>query len=57
MKSGINFRDASSNTIGHVFLVALTIILAALAALMFMNFHMPEFETPREIPVIFENLA
>ncbi|MBN1431952.1 MAG: hypothetical protein JW931_04190 [Methanomicrobiaceae archaeon] len=54
MKSGINFRDASSNTIGHVFLVAVTIILAALAALMFMNFHMPEFELPGEIPVIFE---
>lgn len=54
LRRGAISGDASSNTIGNIFCVAITIILAALLALMLMNFGFPEFKLPEETPTIFE---
>jgi len=46
--------DGTSNNIGNIFCVAITVILAALLAVMLMNFGIPEFHIPEEVPCIFK---
>lgn len=46
--------DGTSSTIGIIFLVAITVILAALISVIFLDIGFPEFQLPEETPTIFE---
>ena len=54
MKAGHFAGDGTSNTTGIILLVALTVILAAMLALMAMGFQVTLYKPPEKIPTIFE---